>query len=284
MLTRRFCRIVICAAAALLSLARVAPATEWFVNNRDGDDRFDGRTMLPVNETTGPVKSIGAALKRLGPGDTVQIANMGIIYYESLSMVGPRFTGVSIQGNGATVSGAKPVPSEAWVSLGNSLWRFTPRRKAHYQLISGDQALTEFAVDKNAAKLRAVPAGQWAGWHGSIYLQLAPHAGQRPDQMALEFAGEEVGLTLLDLNDVLISDLELRHFRLDGINAHDRCRDVVLDNVRLVENGRAGLATGGTSRVTLKDSIVENNRIAQVLDLELARTKVVTSEAPAPAP
>lgn len=284
MLTCRPYGIILGAAAVLLALARPSSATDWFVNNRDGDDAFDGRTLMPINEVTGPAKSIGAVLKRLSPGDTVQIANLGIVYHESLTMAGPRFNGVSIQGNGAVVSGAKPVPLGAWLPQGNALWKFTPRRKAYYQLVAGGQAVPEFAVEKTDVKRPAVPAGQWAGWHGSIYLQLAPHAGQNPDLIGLEFAGEEAGLTLLGVNDVLIRGLELRHFRLDGVNAHDRCRNIVLDNVRLVENGRAGLAAGGTSRVTLIDSIVENNRIAQVLDTELAQTKIVTSEAPAPEP
>jgi hypothetical protein len=268
----------------LLALAGRSLAAEWYVNNRDGNDAFDGRSILPVNESSGPLKTIGAALKRLGPGDVVHVANQGISYYESLTMVGPRFTGVMIEGNGAVISGARPVPLEACAPLGNGLWKFMPRRKAWYQLISAGQVVPEVAVAKGASKLPEVPPGHWTGWRGSIYLQLQPGAGQRLDQLNLEFAGEEVGLTLLDVEDVYISGLEFRHFRLDGVNAHDRCRNVVLDGVRLVENGRAGLAAGGTSRVILRNSAAENNRVAQVLDSELARTRVLSSEPPEPKP
>ena len=115
-------------------------------------------------------------------------------------------------------------------------------------------------------------------------MQLQPGAGQRLDQLTLEFAGEEVGLTLLDVEDIYISGLEFRHFRLDGVSAHDRCRNVVLDGVRLVSNGRAGLAAGGTSRVILRNSALENNRVAQVLNSERAQTQVVSSELPEPQP
>lgn len=272
-----------CATALLLAIASTAPATEWFVNNRDGDDRFDGHTLLPVNEFTGPFKTISAAIRRVAIGDRVRIANNGIAYDETLEMIGPRFTGVTIEGNGAVVSGAKPIPLEAWQPLGNALWRFTPRRKAYYQLIAGDQALPEHPVPPAAAKFPGIPPGHWAGWHGSIYLQLQPGAGQRLDLMQLAFAAEEVGITLLDTSDLVVQNLELRHFRLDGIGAHDRCRDVVLDGVRLTENGRSGLAVGGSSLVWLKDSVLERNRLTQVLNSERARTEILSSQlGPAP--
>src|SRR5438270_4360769 len=76
-------------------ICRSSPADEWFVDNRDGDDIFDGRLAAPVNERSGPVKAIGSALKRVRPGDTVIVADHGVPYFESLEMVGPRFVGVT---------------------------------------------------------------------------------------------------------------------------------------------------------------------------------------------
>ena len=46
---------------------------------------------------------------------------------------------------------------------------------------------------------------------------------------------------------------------------------------RLIENGRAGLAVGGSSLVGLKDSTVEGNRMAQLLNAEVAQTEVLSS-------
>jgi hypothetical protein len=99
----------------------------------------------------------------------------------------------------------------------------------------------------------------------------------------LEFAAEEVGITLLDAEDVVIRNLELRHFRLDGVNAHDRCKNIVLDHVRLIENGRAGLAVGGSSLVGIKDSELLGNRVTQVLNAEVAQTEILDCKlGPAP--
>src|SRR5262249_7318096 len=155
-----------------------------------------------------------------------------------------RFSGgFTIQGNGATVSGAKVVPLDAWKYMGNDVWRFIPFRKAWYQLVGGERALPEVSVPPGAAVLPELPPGHWCAWRGAIYFRTLP--GTSLSESRLTFAAEEVGITLLDVEGITIHDLELRHFRLDGINVHDRCRQIILDSVRLAENGRCGLAVGG---------------------------------------
>src|SRR5439155_352119 len=136
----------------------------------------------------------------------------------------------------------------------NEVWRFTPRRKAFYQLISGEKALPEHPLPPGAGNLPEIPAGHWCAWRGSIYYRGLPGKSRTQNDAPLAFAAEEVGITLLDVDDVTIHNLELRHFRLDGVNAHDRCKHVILDSVRFIENGRAGLAAGGSSLIGLKDS------------------------------
>ncbi|MBI3862646.1 MAG: right-handed parallel beta-helix repeat-containing protein [Planctomycetia bacterium] len=268
-------------AAALLTAiamlgARPAAAGDLFVDNREGDDIFDGRSQFEVNAATGPVRTIRRALQRVRPGDTVHIANHGVPYVESLEIVGARFSGgFRLEGNGAVVSGLKEVPHDAWKALPNGVWKFTPRRKAFYQLVSGDRALPEFV---GAAGPAAIPAGQWAAWHGSIYYHVPPAGPALAMQAPLGFAAEEVGITLLDVDNVVIHNLELRHFRLDGVNVHDRCKNIILDQVKLVENGRAGLAVGGCSLVGIKDSEISGNRVAQVLNAEVAQTEIISTK------
>jgi hypothetical protein len=256
-----------------------------YVDNRDGDNAADGRAERGIDQRTGPVKTIGRALEKVqyGIGETIHIANQGIPYRESLAIVGGRFSGgIRIHGNGAVVTGAREVPYGAWKFLGKRLWKFTPFRKAYYQLISDDQAIPEFLTAGKTAKMPSIPAGQWMAWQGSIYYHAVPSKPGALHDTSLAFAVEEVGMTLLDIDDVVIQDLEFRHFRLDGINAHDRCRGVILERVKLVENGRAGLAVGGTCRVGIKDSEVGGNRVAQILNTELAQTELVNTNVESP--
>ena len=263
--------------AIVLIAAPGSFAADFYVDNRIGNDGYDGSSPQQVDERSGPVRTIARALQRVQPRDIVHVANHGVPYVESLEIVGPRFARMTLEGNGAVVSGAKVVPFEAWQRLGNGVWRFTPRRKAFYQLVDQDQALPEFPCPRDAQKLPALPEGSWCAWHGSIYFHVSSlPTGPNPQSDApLAFAAEEVGITLLDVDDVVIRNVELRHFRLDGINVHDGCKNVILDHVRLIENGRAGLAVGGTSLVGIKASELLGNRIAQVLNAEVAQIEIV---------
>ena len=270
--------LAIAAAAAPASFA-----AEWFVDNRLGDDAMDGQSRLVVSEFNGPTFSISRALGRSKSGDTIHVANQGIPYYESLQVVGPRFSSrgsgaLTIEGNGAIISGARPVPVEEWKSLGNDVWRFTPFRKGFFQLIQQGQALPEVACLPNAPRLPDLPPGHWCAWRGSIYYRTPPGGLSTPRDVPLEFAGDEVGVTLLDAHSVVLRNLELRHFRLDGVNVHDRCDSVFLENLRLVQNGRAGLAVGGTAKVRIVESILEDNRRADLLNTELGRVEAYSCQ------
>ena len=68
----------------------------------------------------------------------------------------------------------------------------------------------------------------------------------------------------------MISDLTIQHFRLDGVNLHDLATGVQLEKLTLRENGRAGLAIGGSSTAQLRASDVERNRDDSVLIQEAA--------------
>ncbi len=257
--------------------ASATVAADIYVDNRNGDDLYDGSSPQQLDERSGPVKTIGRGLTKVQQRDIVHVANHGIPYVESLEIVGPRFDRFTLEGNGAVVSGARFVPFEAWQALGNGVWRFTPRRKAFYQLVNQDQALPEIPWPRDARNLPALPEGRWCAWHGSIFYHVAsqPTGSSFQTDAPLAFAAEEVGMTLLDTDDVVIRNLELRHFRLDGVNVHDRCKNIVLDHVRLIENGRAGLAVGGSSLVGIKDSELVGNRVTQVLNAEVAQTELL---------
>ncbi len=258
--------------AWLLVMTGLARGATIYVDNRLGDDRYDGLSESPVSEFTGPVRTLQQAVKLASAGDTIQLADGGAVYYGSVTLWGARHSGSGrtpfrIIGNGATLSGAKPVPEGEWYHLGGGVWRITPVRKAFYQLVLDGQAVPETACDRGAAQLPAIPVGQWCAWRGAVYYQA--ERGVDPNTMNFWLADEEAGITLLDVQNVVISGLTLRHFRLDGINAHDRCREVVLDNVTSEENGRAGVTVAGTSQVAIFGGKLADNRRHSLLITEL---------------
>lgn len=265
---------------AVVSSAAPTCGADWYVDNQLGDDLFSGRAPRPVDLRSGPLATIRAALKQAHGGDTIHLINTGEPYFESIEIAGPRFhaAGVTIEGNGAVLSGVYPIPHNAWFPLGNGLWKVIPRRKAHYQLVLVDKAVTESSSQPGPGELPVIPAGNWCAWQGAIYYHARPEPGQAPDQLLLGLAAKEVGLTLHDVNEVTIRNLTVRHFRLDGVSAHDRARGVVLDNVQLVENGRSGLAVAGTSQVEVRGGELRGNRAAEVWSSELGATRLLGTD------
>ena len=101
--------------------------------------------------------------------------------------------------------------------------RLVPLRKAYYQLLLDGKAIPEAVCPPDARSLPELRAGQWCAWRGAIHYRA--DVGGDPNRMNFALADDEAGLTLLDVHNVVIRGLTLRHFRLDGVNAHDRCRD-----------------------------------------------------------
>lgn len=243
-------------------------AADLHVDNALGRDRFHGTTLTPSGALDGPVRTIQRALFLARPGDRIIIANTGIPYYEALSISGPWQGGypgieLTIIGNGATISGARPVPSEAWRELGNDLWSFTPFRKGTYFLLVDGQPVPEIAAPPERPAPPELPAGHWCAWRGTIYYRSAEI--EDPRTRNFSFASEGVGLSLFNARHVVIENLTFEHFRQDGVHVHDLCRDVTLIGVTCRENGRAGVAASGTSTVRILSGRFSGNRLHDVL-------------------
>ncbi|MGD9855776.1 MAG: right-handed parallel beta-helix repeat-containing protein [Planctomycetaceae bacterium] len=273
--------LVIVATSCLDPLTRQIDAGVIYVDSRLGNDAADGTVASPLNQYSGPVRTLQCAARRLCPGDVLVLANNGDPYYGSLSFVGPRHSGVpglpmQLIGNGATISGARPIPPAAWRAVDLDVWSVTPLRKTYAQVSRAGQTLPTYELPWPLHQLPNAPADRWYLEEGRILFKTKPVDDPRLSPM--ELASEEVGLTLLGVEHIVIRDVTFRHFRLDGINAHDRCRDVVLDNVVCEENGRAGIAVGGTSRVVIHNCLLTENRRNSLLITELGQADVQESE------
>lgn len=267
---RTFACVILIASFFVCSVNAEAPHVTHaviYVDNENGSDAFDGTVARPIDTYTGPVRSIRRALQLVTNGATLEFAANATPYYDSLELAGGRCSGTTympftVNGNGAIIDGSSPVPEDAWEDLGDRLWKFRPRHKGFYQLIRDNAVLPEFQVPADAQKLPAIPPGQWAAWRSAIYYQ-APDL-VHPGTQAIRFSHRDVGLTLYHVHDVQVRDLTFRFFRIDGISAPDLCRDVTLQGVTSYGNGRAGLSTAGSSRITVNEASIGENRTNQV--------------------
>jgi len=251
---------------AIACLGSPVPAAEIFVNNLRGSDAFDGSAETAVDPQVGPTRTLRRALSRTGPGDTVVLANTGVPYYESIALVGPRHSGLgsmpfTIQGNGATLHGTRPVGQNAWRQVQPGVWKVTPWRKGFFQLFRDSQPVAEHPLPLGT-KLAQIPPGQWSVRQGSIFYH------SRPEEEVLEHAfrvaQRGVGLSLYRVRDVVIRDLNVVGFRIDGGHAVDQCQSVRLINVSLQHNGRSGMAVSGASEVFLTNCRAVDNRLDSI--------------------
>ena len=93
-----------------------------------------------------------------------------------------------------------------------------------------------------------------------------------------------MGVTLYAVHDVVVRNLKVRQFRIDGFNAHDRCKNVTLENITAEENGRAGVVAAGTSFVVLEKPVIKNNRKYSVLITEKAGVRIDDESQVSPPP
>ncbi len=265
----------------LFCLAASAPAREIYVDNRAGDDRFDGANQRGSQDLHGPVRTIGRALRVALGGDRIVLANTGEPYRESISLVGSRHSGIPlrdfiIEGNGSVLDGSAPVPPDAWEHYREAVFRFEPPGKQYQQLfLQGRPAPRVFA-----SSLRDAPpdleALEWCLHEGRVYFGVEPT--KLPEDYPLSFARERVGITLYHVDKVTIADLTIQGFQLDGIQAANTARNVRLLGVILRGNGRSGLTVGGASLADIDACLMGNNGQAQILTLPYSETHVRNSE------
>jgi len=243
-----------------------------YVDNRAGNNAFNGIAPKTSNGKNGPVRTIQRALDYARPGDKIILANNNQPYEESITLTGKRFSGLgtekfTILGNGATISGAIPVPQNGWRKLEGGLWKVTPFRKGFYNLYLDKKPVPEFQpAEGETLELGKIPPGKWAAYKGSIYYRQVKN--QLPPTEAFSLAGKSVGLSLIDVVGVHISDVTFENFRLDGINVQDRCQNIILENVTSTGNGRCGLSVNGTAQIEVVDSKLTQNRVEDLLITE----------------
>ncbi len=271
----------------LLAIASVsASAAEVFVNNRQGNDAFDGHAGEIISATRGPVRSISRGLSLCQPGDILHLANTGVPYREPISLSGDQFRGIGplrfvLRGHGAVLDGSQAIPLGRWRRINPSLWQFAPNRKGYYLLMAGGDTQLERIETPYGEQPKPQP-NQWTVSNGSIFL--GTDRLIEPAMLDLRIAGRTTGLTLHDVDSVVIEDLTIRHWRVDGISLHDLSRNVTLQNVTCEENGRAGIFVGGSSSASLQNVTANKNGKYSILVRERGVIRIDNEDNISPQP
>ena len=264
----------------LTGLAEAVSARDIYVNNVAGNDRYRGLRPQSFDDKSGPVKTITRALQIAIPSDRIVLANTGQSYCESFTLFGSRHSGTmerpfTIQGNGAILEGADEIHIDRWQHVRGDVFRFRPHRLDYQQLFNESRPLNRILCSHPCTTPPELQPLEWCLYRGHIYFRA--ESLRRPEDYALTVATRQVGITLFHVQHVAIVDLTIQGFQLDAINAYNTAQDVVLNQVTCRGNGRAGIAVGGASLVSIESSLVGNNGEAQLLTAPYSETFVYES-------
>ena len=296
----------------MLAAATVS-ARDIYVDNVGGNDLHLGVAPVASNVGGGPVRTIDRALRLAKSGDRIVLADSGEPYRTGITLQGARHSGSArrpfiLVGGGATLDGSVPVHPEAWEHVEGDTFRFKPQRSSHHQLFLNNRPLTRVPVDNNVLSLPKLKTMQWCLFERHVYVNLAPPSpkdpagsefipedileqaatrGWRyvPQQYDFSHTHHTVGITLFDVRNVIISDLTVQGFQLDGINAHDKAFNAQIIGVVSRGNGRSGMTIAGSSRVRVSESLLGNNGESQVRVegfsvAEIERSEILAFTAP----
>lgn len=258
------------------------PARDIFVNNLTGDDHRSGTSTDLTSPESGPVRSLQRALRLAHFGDRVILAKTAEPYSEYVSLEGPENSGTEItpfvlEGNGAVLDGSLPVPVDAWRPVAADVLAFRPPRISYCLLfVDGQPATRQTAL--YTGQLSRLEPKQWC--LASQQMLFRVEQDRVPSDYALSYTAYPVGLTLYGVRHVVIRNLTVQGFRLDGVNAHDNAFEVQLVALTCRANGRSGVSVGGASRVSLQQCRLRDNATAQLRTEGWSHTQVVQSELP----
>jgi hypothetical protein len=277
------------AVACLCLAAASARANDLFVDNVRGDDTGSGKAQIPSADLGGPLRSLTRALELARSGDRIVMTDTGVPYRESVTLMGGRHNGLGrqafvIEGNGAILDGSDLVPTKSWEHFRDDIYRFRPPHVAFAQLFLDGPPVERRPIDNSLGRLPMLAPQQWCLADGWIYFRTEER--QFPADYPLTYAALTVGVTLYEVRDVIIRNLTVQGFQLDGINAHDCAKDCQLVGVIARGNGRAGIAVGGASSVRLRSCLLNDNGDAQILTdgpstTSIEETEVESASAPA---
>jgi hypothetical protein len=258
-----------------------AAARDIFVSNLRGDDHATGRQTETNPDLTGPIRTIGRALRLAEQGDHIILEASPEPYRESLSLVGSRHSGfphrhLVIEGNGAILDGSVAVPPEAWTNYRGPVFRFAPPRLSYLQLFLEGKPVSRVLASRWSDSPPALEPLQWCLHGGHVYFRVEPM--KLPDNYRLSYTHLRTGITLYQVQHVTIQDLTIQGFQLDGLNGFNSARDIRFLRVTCRGNGRSGISVGGASIVRLDDSLVGDNGDAQLLTLPLSETHLHNTE------
>ena len=105
------------------------------------------------------------------------------------------------------------------------LFRFRPPKTA-FQVLYLDGKPTRRREIGSTDELGDLQPLEWCLYQQHVYFCVEPN--RQPQSYAMTFTALQVGITLYEVHHVVVKDLVIQGFQLDGVNAHDGVRETTL--------------------------------------------------------
>lgn len=230
----------------LLALCVLVPflavGTEFHVNNQTGSDAADGLSPEKAFAT------LARATKELRAGDVLVIAP-GKTYGESLVLKrgGTADRPIVIRGNGAVISGLKPIPKDAWSDRGNGL--FLNANKLCWgalrpRVFLGEGRMLSVVCGhfKNVTPESLKPLQAIWNEEGIWFRAEAGKSAADYDLRGTYAMGGHSGVMIESCDYITVEDLTAQCFPNDGFNVHGSCHGLVFRNIVGRWNGDDGFS------------------------------------------
>jgi hypothetical protein len=251
--------------SALISIAlsidvNGAQATDIYVNIQTGRDGNPGTKEQPLAVAN-------RALRMAQPGDTIHLLPPGAVYRESLNLTNK--SGLVIEGNGCTISGADPLPADpaAWEAVSEDLHRRQVRANSENRYIlvkdgkgqrMGRNKFRREPLDAQFPALDRLRPGEF---------RVEPIAGERSAWLYikgsldnLEWAVRQQGvMTGGRVRNITLRNLKAKHALNDGFNLHADAQNIMLIDVEGSENYDNGISPHGACSMTVEDGSFRDN-------------------------
>jgi hypothetical protein len=204
-----------------------------------------------------------------------------------VALVGVRHSGAGtqlpfiVEGNGATLDGSVPIPADQWTFVRDNIFRFRPKSLVEPVLFFDGRSIRPRPLSRTVEVPPKLEPLEWCAIEGAIYFAVGPD--KLPADYKLSYAELPTGITLYQVRQVVIRNLTIQGFRVDGVAAAVGARDIVLDHVTCTANGQCGVSVRGGAQVEIESCLLQGNGGAaaggsQLLTLPDSQTMLLASD------
>lgn len=250
----------------LFAYAVPAGARDWYINPKLGSDENDGSMDAPL-------KTAQVAVDQADYDNRILLFPPNSLYRQSIVVKSPK-SGIVIEGNGVTLTGADPLPVGGWESLEDGLKRIRlPRTRWDRHLLIVDGVAQRMgrlcanpidfplAEDLKEGEFRWDLIDEEEGW-----------LTYRGKIEGLEWSTRPNGFaTTGDHRNIKVFNLNARHFLNDGFNIHGNARGMQFFSISGVENFDEGFSAHDNATCWIREGTFLRNEHA-VADVNRADT------------